>query len=68
MSEQARSRIEAILGNMLGGDYTVLPPFSRNEVLLLALSDQWATIQEALTDAPTTPITNAQIDAVIAAL
>ena len=68
MNEQARSRIEAILGNMLGGDYEVLPPFSRNEALLLALSDQWADLRTTLADAPTTPITDAQIDAAIATL
>lgn len=61
MSTEARSRIEAILGNMLGGDYIIEEPMSRNEELLLALSDQWA----GFVNAATTPITDAQIDAAL---
>ena len=65
MSEQARSRIEAILGNMLGGDYTIEEPMSRNEVLLLGVADKLSTIEEALEHAGILPITDDQIDDVL---
>ena len=55
----ADSRIEAILENILGGDNEILPPMSRNEVLLIEIMDM---LQQ---DIPNTPITSAQIDAII---
>ena len=36
--EAPQSRIEAILQNILGADNTILPPFSRNEVLLIQIA------------------------------
>lgn len=36
--EAPQSRIEAILQNMLGADNEILPPFSRNEVLLIQIA------------------------------
>ena len=57
----AQSRIEAILENILGADNDIQPPMSRNEVLLIA-------IMEMLQDVPETPITSAQIDAIIASI
>ena len=35
-----KSRIEAILENMLGAENTILPPFSRNEMLLLEILEE----------------------------
>ena len=55
----ADTRIEAILENILGADNEILPPMSRNEVLLIQIMDM---LQE---DIPNTVITSAQIDAII---
>lgn len=55
----ANSRIEAILENILGADNEILPPMSRNEVLLIQIMEM---LQE---DIPTTVITSAQIDTII---
>lgn len=55
----ANSRIEAILENILGADNEILPPMSRNEVLLIQIMDM---LQE---DIPNTVITSAQIDSII---
>lgn len=52
------SRIEAILENMLGAHNVILEPFSRNEVLLLQIS-------EKLDGMPGEVITSAEIDAII---
>lgn len=54
-----QSRIEAILENILGADNEILPPMSRNEVLLIQIMDM---LQE---DIPNTVITSAQIDSII---
>ena len=37
-----QSRIEAILQNILGADNVIKPPFSRNEVLLIAIMEELA--------------------------
>ena len=58
----AQSRIEAILENILGGDNEILPPMSRNEVLLIQIMEM---LQD---DIPNTVITTAQIDAIIASI
>lgn len=55
----ADTRIEAILENILGADNEILPPMSRNEVLLIQIMEM---LQE---DIPNTVITSAQIDAII---
>lgn len=55
----ADTRIEAILENILGADNEILPPMSRNEVLLIQIMDM---LQE---DIPNTVITSAQIDTII---
>lgn len=55
----ADTRIEAILENILGADNEILPPMSRNEVLLIQITDM---LQE---DIPNTVITSAQIDSII---
>ena len=55
----ANSRIEAILENILGADNEILPPMSRNEVLLIQIMEM---LQE---DIPNTVITSAQIDTII---
>ena len=55
----ADSRIEAILENILGGDNEILPPMSRNEVLLIEIMDMLQN------DIPNTPITSEEIDAII---
>ena len=55
----ADTRIEAILENILGADNEILPPMSRNEVLLIQITDM---LQE---DIPNTVITSAQIDTII---
>lgn len=55
----ANSRIEAILENILGADNEILPPMSRNEVLLIRIMEM---LQE---DIPNTVITSAQIDTII---
>jgi hypothetical protein len=55
----ADTRIEAILENILGADNEILPPMSRNEVLLIRIMDM---LQE---DIPNTVITSAQIDSII---
>lgn len=55
----ADTRIEAILENILGADNEILPPMSRNEVLLIQIKDM---LQE---DIPNTVITSAQIDSII---
>lgn len=57
----AQSRIEKILENILGAENEIEAPMSRNEVLLIA-------IMEMLQDVPETPITSAQIDAIIASI
>lgn len=57
----AQSRIEAILENILGADNEILPPMSRNEVLLIQ-------IKEMLQGFPDTVITSAQIDEIIASI
>ena len=56
-----QSRIEAILENILGEDNTILPPMSRNEVLLIQIMDM-------LEDVPNTVITSDEIDAIIASI
>lgn len=55
----AQSRIEAILENILGADNEILPPMSRNEVLLIRILEM---MQD---DIPNTPITSEEIDAII---
>lgn len=55
----ADTRIEAILENILGADNEILPPMSRNEVLLIQIMDM---LQE---DIPNTVIISAQIDSII---
>ena len=55
----ADTRIEAILENILGADNEILPPMSRNEVLLIRIMEM---LQD---DIPNTVITSAQIDAII---
>ena len=55
----ADTRIEAILENILGAENEILPPMSRNEVLLIQIMDM---LQE---DIPNTVITSAQIDTII---
>lgn len=57
----AQSRIEAILENILGADNEILPPMSRNEVLLIQ-------IMEMLQGFPDTVITSAEIDEIIASI
>lgn len=54
----AQSRIEAILENILGANNTILPPFSRNEVLLIQIMDM-------LEGTPGTPITAAEITDIV---
>ena len=54
----AESRIESILENILGGNNTIRPPFSRNEALLLQISEQ-------LEEAPGEPVTSQEIQAII---
>lgn len=46
--EAPQSRIEAILQNILGADNTILPPFSRNEVLLIQIAGLIAGKQDEL--------------------
>lgn len=55
----AQSRIEAILENILGADNEILPPMSRNEVLLIRILEM---MQD---DIPNTPITSEEIDEII---
>lgn len=55
----ADTRIEAILENILGANNEILPPMSRNEVLLIQIMDM---LRE---DIPNTVITSAQIDSII---
>lgn len=43
--EAPQSRIEAILQNMLGADNEILPPFSRNEILLLKIAGMLGNIE-----------------------
>ena len=57
-----QSRIEAILENILGEDNTILPPMSRNEVLLIRINEMLEN------DIPNTVNTTAQIDAIIASI
>lgn len=57
-----QSRIEAILENILGADNEILPPMSRNEVLLIQIMGM---LQD---DVPNTVITSEQIDAIIASI
>ena len=57
-----QSRIEAILENILGADNEILPPMSRNEVLLIQIMGM---LQD---DIPNTVITSDQIDAIIASI
>lgn len=54
----ADSRIEAILGNILGEDNEILEPFSRNEALLLQIG-------EKIDNAPDTVITTSDINTII---
>ena len=56
------SRIEAILENILGGDNEILPPMSRNEVLLIQIMGM---LQD---DIPNTVISSDQIDEIIASI
>ena len=58
----AQSRIEAILENILGADNEILPPMSRNEVLLIEIMEMLKD------DIPNTVITSAEIDAIIASI
>lgn len=58
----AQSRIEAILENILGADNEILPPMSRNEVLLIQIMGM---LQD---DIPNTVITSAEIDEIIASI
>ena len=58
----AQSRIEAILENILGAENEILPPMSRNEVLLIEIMEMLRD------DIPNTVITSAQIDAIIASI
>ena len=58
----AQSRIEAILENILGADNKILPPMSRNEVLLIEIMEMLKD------DIPNTVITSAEIDAIIASI
>lgn len=57
-----QSRIEAILENILGADNEILPPMSRNEVLLIQIMGMLQN------DIPNTVITSEQIDAIIASI
>lgn len=57
-----QSRIEAILENILGADNEILPPMSRNEVLLIQIMGM---LQD---DIPNTVITSEQIDTIIASI
>ena len=57
----ADTRIEAILENILGADNEILPPMSRNEVLLIQIMDM-------LDEVPGTVITSDQIDEIIASI
>ena len=57
-----QSRIEAILENILGAENDILPPMSRNEVLLIQIMEM---LQD---DVPSTVITSEQIDAIIASI
>lgn len=54
----AESRIEAILENILGGDNEILPPMSRNEVLLIQILNM-------MDGMPKTVITSEKIDEII---
>lgn len=54
----ADSRIEAILGNILGENNEILEPFSRNEVLLVQIA-------EHLEGVPDTVITTGDIETII---
>ncbi len=54
----AESRIEAILQNILGGDNEILPPMSRNEVLLIQILNM-------MDGMPQTVITSEKIDEII---
>lgn len=57
-----QSRIGSILENILGADNEILPPMSRNEVLLIQIMGM---LQD---DIPNTVITSEQIDAIIASI
>ena len=48
--EAPQSRIEAILQNILGADNEILPPFSRNEVLLIQIADLLSGIETDVTN------------------
>ena len=52
------SRIEAILENILGADNEILPPMSRNEVLLIQIMDE-------LEGVPNEPITSEEITDIV---
>ena len=58
----AQSRIEAILENILGAENKILPPFSRNEVLLIQIADMLEEIE------PSTPISSDDIDEIISTI
>lgn len=54
-----KSRIEKILENILGSHNSLLPPFSRNEVLLTAIMDELEGVpDESMTDEEITAIIN----------
>lgn len=53
------SRIEAILENILGGENEILPPMSRNEILLIEILDMMQN------EIPNTVISSQQIDAIV---
>ena len=55
----ADSRIEAILENILGADNDILPPMSRNEVLLIQIMDMMQN------DVPSTAITADEITTIV---
>ena len=55
----ADSRIEAILENILGGNNEILPPMSRNEVLLIQIMDMMQN------DVPSTAITANEITTIV---
>jgi len=54
----AQSRIEAILENILGAENEILDPVSRNETLLIQISEQ-------IKNSPTEVISSSEIDTII---
>ena len=57
-NEDGKSRNEAIMENMLGAENEILDPVSRNEALLLQIS-------EKLDGAPGEPISTADVNGII---